>query len=45
MDTPSTLPTSGQLAAHETAETNEMPEWHNLWWCIRNVPGDLCRYF
>jgi hypothetical protein len=44
MDTPSTLPTSGQLAAHETAETNEMPEWHNLWWCIRNVPGDLCRY-
>ena len=27
-----------------TPETTETPEWHNLWWCIRNVPGDVCRY-
>src|SRR5216684_4313589 len=27
-----------------TPETSETSEWHNLWWCIRNVPGDVCRY-
>jgi hypothetical protein len=25
-------------------ETSETPEWRSLWWCIRNVPGDVCRY-
>lgn len=36
--------TTEQVAADETAETDETPEWHSLWWCIRNVPGDVCRY-
>ena len=24
--------------------TSKTPEWHSLWWCIRNVPGDVRRY-
>jgi hypothetical protein len=27
-----------------TPEPTETPEWHNLWWCLWNVPGDVCRY-
>ena len=27
-----------------TPETTETPEWPNLLWCIRNVPGDVCRF-
>ena len=26
------------------SRTSETPEWHNLWWCIRNVPGKVRRY-
>jgi hypothetical protein len=44
MAAPSALPSSGQSAADHIPETTETPEWHNLWWCIRNVPGDVCRY-
>lgn len=41
MNDASTLPDAEPVAAHETPETRE---WHNFWWCIRNVPGDICRY-
>jgi hypothetical protein len=26
------------------SRTSQTPEWHNLRWCIRNVPGDVRRY-
>jgi hypothetical protein len=26
-----------------TPEARKPPKWHNLWWWIRNVPGDVCR--
>ncbi len=41
MNAANTLPDPEPAAAHETSETTE---WHNLWWCVRNVPGDLFRY-
>jgi hypothetical protein len=27
-----------------TSGTRETPAWHNLWWCVRHVPGDVSRY-
>jgi|SRR5579859_1179051 len=26
------------------SRTSETPEWHNLWWCVRKVPGRVRRY-
>jgi hypothetical protein len=33
-----------QLAIGCSPDNSETPDWHNLWWCIRNVRGDVCRY-
>jgi hypothetical protein len=41
MNAANTLPGAEPVAAYETSETTE---WHHLWWCVRNGPGDLFRY-